>query len=171
MNMKCFKSCIVKKMLLNLGVLIIILFLHQKSLIDLDFISQNHFNFITVSSVFAGFLFTSLGLIVGFHSNNSIKKFERIDTMDRIYSNILLGIIFSIISIAIAILCLIVNVNVPKLVREIVLCLEINFLILTVVQFVISVKCTYFAINVVRQDVKKNLPSKDSMNETIKKIK
>ena len=72
--------------------------------VDFNIIAENQFNIMTMNTVFAGFLFTSLGIIAGFSDNVSIRKFERIKTMDNIYNNILKGIIFSILSIVIGLI-------------------------------------------------------------------
>ncbi|MCX0397429.1 hypothetical protein QTH53_01930 [Clostridium perfringens] len=161
-----------KTIILYIVILILLFIASNNNWLDLNIIKQNEFNFITINTVFAGFLFTSLGIMAGFTSNNALNKFERIKTMDSIYLNILLGISFSVISIIISICKIIFTFNITiNWINNIVSIIEIYFMILTIVQFVISVKCTYFAITVVRSDVKKNLPSKESIQETLKKIK
>ncbi|NFI51680.1 hypothetical protein FDA52_01575 [Clostridium botulinum] len=143
--------------------------------INFELLDNNQFNLITVSTVFAGFLFTSLGIVAGLYSNSTLKKFERISTMDKIYGNIILGIIFSLISVIISLLIICIKVtndtSITTIVHKLANIVQIYFLFLTILQFVISVKCTYFAIKVVRYDIKKNLPSKTEMDEILSKIK
>lgn len=171
MNKKIY---IISYLLILLGLVALAL----NKMLDIDFITSNHFNIITISTVFAGFMFTSLGIIIGFNSNQAIRKFERISTMDKIYKNIIIGIIFSIISVCISLVLVIVKVDVlpetnsiKSVIGVVAIVLELYFLILTIVQFVIYVKHTYFAISVVRQDIKSKLPTKEDMEETLKQIK
>ncbi|MCR6516451.1 hypothetical protein M4I33_16465 [Clostridium sp. LY3-2] len=161
-----------KKIIIYLCVLILLFIASRENLLNLDVVKQNEFNFITINTVFAGFLFTALGIIAGLSSNGALNKFERIKTMDSIYLNILLGIIFSLVSIVISIGKLIFNIEIDTFwIKDLFDILEVYFLILTIVQFVIAVKCTYFAINTVRNNIKKSFPSKESMQRTLNKIK
>ena len=50
-------------------------------------INDNLFNIITVNSVFAGFLFTSITFFVGVSNTKTIVVFERIGYMQKIYDN------------------------------------------------------------------------------------
>ena len=45
--------------------MIIFLVLVQRQFIDTKVLNENHFNLITINAIFAGFLFSSLALIVG----------------------------------------------------------------------------------------------------------
>ncbi|WP_288478082.1 hypothetical protein [uncultured Clostridium sp.] len=162
-----------KKILFFYICVFIILFIAStNNYLDLNVIKNNEFNFITINTVFAGFLFTSLGIIAGFSSNSALNKFERIKTMDSIYLNIILGICFSLISIIISICKVIFIFDVTIIwINKLIDMIQIYFMFLTIIQFIISVKCTYFAISVVRLDIKKNFPSKESIKETLDKIK
>ncbi|WWU66149.1 hypothetical protein QJR26_07180 [Clostridium baratii] len=158
--------------ILYTGILVILFIASIDNKLDLEDIKNNTFNFITINTVFAGFLFTSLGIIAGFTSNTALNKFERIKTMDSIYLNILLGIGFSLVSIIISICKIIFVFNITEIWLNIMIdIIEVYFMILTIIQFIISVKCTYFAISVVRTDVKSNFPSKKSIQKTLDKIK
>jgi hypothetical protein len=164
-----------KLIILYLSVLLFLIIATLNNNLNFALISSNQFNFITVSTVFAGFLFTSLGIVAGLYSNIALKKFERISTMDRIYGNIILGIIFSLISVVFSLGIIFIKTDEYNLLTNYISkwsnVAQIYFLILTIVQFSISVKYTYFAIKVVRSDIKKNLPDKEDMQETLKKIK
>lgn len=146
--------------------------------LDLELISENQFNIITVNTVFAGFLFTSLGMIAGFNNNSGIIKFERTKTMDNIYNNILKGIIFSVISIIIGLIIvlfnfeyIIKNLVAYNLLRTTGYILELFFLIMTIIYFATSVKDTFFAISVVRADIKSKLPNSETVKKILSKIK
>lgn len=157
---------------LYIVILILLFMASSNNCLNINVIRNNEFNFITINTVFAGFLFTSLGIMAGFTSNNALNKFERIKTIDSIYFNILLGISFSLISIIISICKIIFTFNINILwINNIVNIIEIYFMILTIIQFIVSVKCTYFAITVVRSDIKKNCPNKESIRKTLEKIK
>lgn len=146
--------------------------------IDLNIIAENQFNIITVNTVFAGFLFTTLGIIAGFSNNPSIRKFERIDTMDNIYNSILKGIIFSISSIVIGLIIalfnfqhILNNIFIYSMLKSIGYIFELFFLIMTIIYFSLSVKNTFFAISVVRLEIKNKLPDKENTQRILDKIK
>ncbi|MDU1032553.1 hypothetical protein [Clostridium sp.] len=161
-----------------LFIFIFLVYISYKGGLDFDIIAENQFNIITVNTVFAGFLFTSLGIVAGFSNNSSIRKFERIDTMDKIYNNILKGIIFSIVSIVIGIVIAIINFeNIIKntliyntLKSTSYIC-ELFFLIMAIIYFCLSVKHTFFAISVVRMEIKSKLPNQKKVKEVLEKIK
>lgn len=77
-------------------------------IINVNFIKTSHFNLITVNSVFIGFLFTSLSMIIGFLDQKIIQIYNMTDNLEKVYSNIEKGIEFSLSSIVIAILNLII---------------------------------------------------------------
>ena len=161
-----------------LFIFIFLVYISYKGGLDFDIIAENQFNIITVNTVFAGFLFTSLGIVAGFSNISSIRKFERIDTMDKIYNNILKGIIFSIVSIVIGIVIAIINFeNIIKntliyntLKSTSYIC-ELFFLIMAIIYFCLSVKHTFFAISVVRMEIKSKLPNQKKVKEVLEKIK
>lgn len=66
------------------------------------FDSRNHINILTVNSIFAGFLFTSLGIIAGFMDKEKISNLDKNGYMDKYYNSIYLGLIFHIISAVLA---------------------------------------------------------------------
>lgn len=63
---------------------------------------QFHLNLLTVNSIFLGFLFTSLGMMVGFIDKKSIKSLNTAGYMDNYYNSIYFGLIFLIISTVIS---------------------------------------------------------------------
>lgn len=163
-----------KKIILYIILLFLLVLLTIFNKINMEYLRGNEFNFITVSTIFAGFLFTALGILTGFYSNQSVKRFERIPTMDRIHTNIMLGIIFSIISVVFSISIVLISFgdgywgqkffNVFSII-------ETYFLLLTIIQFSISVKNIYFILTVVRSEIKKKLPPKEEVDNVLKKIK
>lgn len=85
-------------------IFIFIVYLSLKyELIDTKgFHSQNHMNILTVNSIFAGFLFTSLGIIAGFMDKEKISNFDKNGYMDKYYNSIYIGLIFHILSAVLA---------------------------------------------------------------------
>ncbi|CAM2077752.1 MAG: hypothetical protein NSGCLCUN01_01940 [uncultured Clostridium sp.] len=159
-------------------VLIFLIFIAYIGGIDFNIIAENQFNIMTINTVFAGFLFTSLGIIAGFSDNTSIRKFERIKTMDNIYNNILKGIIFSILSIVIGLIIvlfnfsfLIKNLFLYNILKSTGYIFELFFLMLAIIYFSLSVKYTFFAISVVRADIKSQLPNQEDVRKILDKIK
>lgn len=161
-----------------LSVLIFLVFIDYIGGLDLKIISENQFNIITVNTVFAGFLFTSLGIIAGFSNNTSIRKFERIKTMDNIYNNISKGIIFSVLSITIGLIIVLFDFNfiikkifIYNILKSTGYIFELFFLIMSIIYFSLSVKYTFFAISVVRADIKSKLPNQEDVKKILDKIK
>lgn len=60
--------------------------------------AQFHLNLLTVNSIFLGFLFTSLGMMVGFTDKKSVKSLNAAGYMDNYYNSIYLGLMFLIVS-------------------------------------------------------------------------
>lgn len=161
-----------------LSILIFLVFIDYIGGLDLKIISENQFNIITVNTVFAGFLFTSLGIIAGFSNNTSIRKFERIKTMDNIYNNISKGIIFSVLSITIGLIIVLFDFNfiiknlfIYNILKSTGYIFELFFLIMSIIYFSLSVKYTFFAISVVRADIKSKLPNQEEVKKILDKIK
>lgn len=159
------------------AILFILIYLTNKGITDVSIIRNNHFNFITVNSIFGGFLFTSLGIIMSLYTNELLVKLERTSIMNDIYIDIYAGIIFSVVSIAISITSLLINVTKIQniIVKNFLLftmpTLELYFLIISLAQFVLSVNDIKFIIRTVRLNIKKNFLSKESINKTLEKIK
>lgn len=57
-----------------------------------------HVDLLTINAIFIGFLFTTLGVLVGFLNNNRIIKLDRNGYMDNYYNTIYFGLFFFIIS-------------------------------------------------------------------------
>lgn len=159
-------------------IFIFLVFIDSIGGLDLKIIADNQFNIITVNTVFAGFLFTSLGIIAGFSNNTAIRKFERIKTMDNIYNSILMGIVFSILSIAIGLIIVLFNFSfiikslyIYNVLKSIGYIFELFFLIMTIIYFSLSVKNTFFAISVVRLDIKSKLPNQENVQKILDRIK
>lgn len=62
-----------------------------------------HLDILTINSIFAGFLFTSLGIMVGFADKEIIAKRDKNGYMDKYYNSIYIGLMFLILSIIFAV--------------------------------------------------------------------
>jgi hypothetical protein len=85
-------------------ILILIINAVMSVIIRTDFVKSSHFNLITVNSVFIGFLFTSLSMLMGFLKEEIVQFFEAAGALKKVYNNIEKGILFSLSSIGIALL-------------------------------------------------------------------
>lgn len=70
---------------------------------------QYHLNLLTVNSVFLGFLFTGLGMMVGFADKKSVKSLNTAGYMDNYYNSIYLGLFFLIISTIVTIIGIVIG--------------------------------------------------------------
>lgn len=87
--------------------------------LNVDFSRETHINILTINSIIAGFLFTSLGIMVGFMHNNKIENLDKNGYMDKYYNSIYVGLGFHVISITLAMLGVVSSAS-----------LNINFLLI-----------------------------------------
>ncbi|EPY6430583.1 hypothetical protein ACWO41_001331 [Clostridium sporogenes] len=86
--------------LLIISFIIVVVFKYYNFInFDNNFNRGDHFNIITINSVLAGFLFTSLGIIVGGLGKEKIDRLERGGYLDKYYGAIYIAILFNIVSI------------------------------------------------------------------------
>lgn len=106
-----------------------------------------HLTVLTINAIFAGFLFTSLGIMVSFLDRERVKRLDRAGYMDNYYNSIYIGLLFHVVSIFCALLVLIIP-NLDQL--SLLLQLEQLFLFAGVIFFVKSVINIGRIINKVR---------------------
>lgn len=146
-------------------------------------INDNLFNIITVNSVFAGFLFTSITFFVGVSNTKTIVVFERIGYMQKIYDNLINGFISSMISI---LLCVFSEFITPQLYKidfvnnssfcewiliTIIPILILSFLLHTIFNFIKAINHIKEIIKSIRRKIKKEAPTEESIDDTLKQIK
>lgn len=147
----------IKKNSINLFLLFIISLFVLAS-IYFDFISQLpkkedvHFNLLTISTVFSGFLFTSLGLLVGFVDKANMPELEEAGFTGQYFNGILIGISVFLLSISIS-LVLIVNPNVANKLNW--YNAEVFLLVGGIIYFVKAVKDVFEILKKVREHIKK----------------
>jgi hypothetical protein len=127
-----------------------------KKIIDMSlFLGEDksvHFDLLTVNSIIAGFMFSGLSLIIGMSNSKTVQELERAKHMDRIYTNIITGIVFNVFSIIIS---LVVLLRILTNVEIYLVSLEIMFLVVGIVCFGLSVIDLRFLIHSIRGEVKK----------------
>lgn len=109
---------------------------------DVSFIKNNHFNLITANSVLIGFLFTSLSIMLSFLNEKVVQLFEKAGALKIVYKSISIGIEYSIYSIIISLLNMIllekyINNN---YVLNLIYSLEFMLLIFTMYYLLITIK-------------------------------
>ena len=137
--------------------IIITFFVTQK--LSLDFVKTSHFNIITVNTVFIGFLFTSLYILLGFLNERIIQFFQEAGAMKNVYKNIESGIGSSLISIIFSLINLIVVDTIKNfdIIVNFMYGLELLFLIITIYYFIKNLKnlkVIINSINIEREHIK-----------------
>ena len=128
----------------------------------------------TTDSVFVGFLFSSLSLILGLSGTSSIIRLEKAGFMENIYRNISMGIFLSFISIICSLSMIFLKnyiIKIPLMFYIVVPSIELLSLLLTLIVFFKATRDVWFIIKIVRNKIKKSVPSDDDLNETIRLIK
>lgn len=129
-----------------------------------------HFNLLTVNAIIAGFMFTSLGLMVSVSGHFMIKELERANHMSRVYNNIIAGIVCTVISILISLIFIFSIIDLATSIAEVLASAEIIGLVLGVITLAISMIDLKFVINIFRQDENNKISDeliqrlKDKMN-------
>lgn len=166
--------------------IIFLLFIYFK-VISLDMLSGKdgitiQFDLITINSVFAGFLFSSLALLVGASATKTIIILERTNQMENIYRNITNGLISSLTSIIISLVCIFIVPSIEKnniminnstifIDKTLLPALVLLLIMFTIASFIIATNDVNFIIKSVRRKGSQNVPSKESIEKTLKSIK
>lgn len=140
------------------GITIFLISIAMALICSVDFVSENHFNLITVNSVLIGFMFTSLSILLGFLEYKIVQLFEEAGALKKVYRNIETGICFSIGSIGISILNLLVVENYIKVIYilRIAYSLEILFMIITLYLLIKTLMNIKVVIESIRFEKEKN---------------
>lgn len=149
-----------KKMIFLVKIILLVLFIFFMSkFLNINFIKKSHFDLITVNSIFSGFLFTSLSILLGFNNEGIIEFLEEGDYLNSIYGNITKGLVFSIVSIVISILNLTIFESYSYFVNALkyLYSAEMIFLIITIVKFIHAIIDLSFLISNIRTYKKKKI--------------
>ncbi|KAB2334274.1 hypothetical protein [Bacillus mesophilum] len=71
-----------------------------------------HQNLLTVNTIFLGFLFTALGIMVGFADKKLIKALDQAGYMDNYYNSIYFGLFFHGVSTVISTIAVVISHNI-----------------------------------------------------------
>lgn len=93
---KDIEELIRKYSYLILPIISIAIYIICNKLFEIEIDSEFNSNIINVSAVLAGFLFSSLGIIISIPQNKFIDRLKTVGYMDIIYRSMFLGIIFLI---------------------------------------------------------------------------
>lgn len=129
-------------------------------------ISGLQFNIITVNSIIAGFLFTSLGIIISSSEKKIIKELYNVSILDNIMYNLTIGIGSSLLSITIAVLILFVKFS--KNINYIMYLIQINLIVISIVFFCLAFLDMLFILKAIKP--KEDLQKQARIDSTIEKI-
>lgn len=125
----------------NILLLIILILLMiygvSKDLFNVDGMnSVKHIDLLTINTIFIGFLFTTLGVLVGFLGNAKIANTDRSGYMDEYYNTIYFGLFFFLISAVCGLLAVFINnmdTNRILLVEQVTILFGISFFIKSII--------------------------------------
>jgi len=146
--------------------LVIISGLNLLDIIDLSSINDHHFDIITINAVFAGFLFSSLSLILGLGKDRVAVLLERMETTDKIYHIISVGIICNFLSIVFAL----INIFTQNVYSPFIHVIEVAALISSMVYFMRAVRYVKLIIRMLRSEIRKQMPSEEIVISAIQKL-
>jgi hypothetical protein len=132
--------------------------LYSNGVIEFKGFSDYYFDLITMSSIFAGFLFSSLTLILGLGKSSTTIFLERADQMGSIFFNLVGGIMFSVLSI----MALFIQFML-RCVNDIWFLIDIYLIIVVIGFFLFAVFDVRLVIRCIRQEIRKNIPDKTKM--------
>ncbi|EGO87444.1 hypothetical protein G8S49_01610 [Clostridium botulinum C] len=138
---------------------------------NVESIKVNHFNLITANSVLTGFLLTSLSMLLGFLNETIIQFFEEAGALKRVYDNIENGIVYSLGSITMSIINVIISEKyiTNKIVINYLYSLEIMLLVITLYYLFITIKNLRIIVDSIKLDRMKKRNQKD-VNKDLDKL-
>lgn len=105
--------------------------------------SSFHFDLMTVSALFGGFLYTNYSLLVGLLDNKIVEKLKNTDIIQKRNEHIIKGIVYSVISVVAGLLLALKGASKGRITTAI-CCfaqsVEIVFLVFCIVYFILSLK-------------------------------
>ncbi|NMF04362.1 hypothetical protein ACUH7Y_24855 [Clostridium beijerinckii] len=173
----------VSLILILLSLIIVDIFGFLDSTPLINDVNSNLFNIITVNSVFAGFLFTSITFFVGVSNTKTIETLERINYMEKVYNNLIIGFSSSVISITLSIIGIFIipqllkieaiknNIVLIYLFNKLIPILILSFLGHTIVNFMFAINHLKLIIKSIRRKALMDAPNEKSIEKTLKEIK
>lgn len=138
---------------------------------QIDFVKSNHFNLITINSVFIGFLFTSLSILLGFLNESIVQLFEEAGTLKNVYLSIENGISCSLCSIVISLLNILFSEKyiLNKIVINSLYGFEIMFIGISIYYLFFTLKNLKIVVNSINID-RKNRRKEDEADKEVEDL-
>lgn len=142
---------------------------------DKEMISEFQTTIITISTIFAGFSFTTMGMFVGFSTEDLIKKVSNTNIMYKKIERVLTSIVFFLLS-CVASLSFIFNmsflsVNIRDGFHEMAYFLGTGYLIVGIIFFSYAVRELAELLKLIYQYKQKNNVNINQINESLNKAK
>ncbi|WNY28339.1 hypothetical protein MmiEs2_05240 [Methanimicrococcus stummii] len=134
------------------GTLIILCIIELKNPMKFSFFGKiDSFDLLTLSSIIAGFLFSSFCLLIGLYDTKTVELMERSNYLNKIILSHELGFVFSSLSILISI------VDIFLISTEISFFefISIYFIIVSLFYFLLSMYYVYNIVNFIREEKKR----------------
>lgn len=147
--------------------LIFVITVVLSQIVEISFIEENHFNLITVNSVFIGFLFTSLSILLGFLNEKIVQFFEKAGALQDVYRSIENGISYSLFSILLSFINLMFSEKFlkQKMVLNSLYGFEITFIIIALYFLFRTLYYLKIIINSIQIDKKKETETEKADKE------
>ena len=132
-----------------ISVLFVFAFLVYQNIFNLIFFenADYHFDVLTVTAIIAGFLFSGFSLLMSLYGSKTVEILERAGRFDKMILSYVLGFIFSISSI----LCSLFGLFLLPMRLILLEFLEIYFLLLCLLYFILSMYYLYIIVNDIRR--------------------
>ncbi|MES1045305.1 hypothetical protein HYI36_18495 [Bacillus sp. Gen3] len=132
--------------------IIICYFLYSKGYLNgNEKVDGFHQNLLTVNTIFLGFLFTALGMMVGFTDKGLIKSLDNAGYMDNYYNSIYFGLFFHGLSTVISTIAVVLGANV---LNSLLIVIQQASLLGGVLFFIKSIVGILRIIGEIRKDIK-----------------
>lgn len=121
-----------------------------------SFIGENlnnyQFNIITINSIFAGFLFTGLSIIISISDSKPIQALIKTRRIQKVYINLFIGICSNLISI---LFCIAVILNIKYIGSDLLIASEMILISVGIESLIISLYYLIEVIKAINNDYKK----------------
>lgn len=165
---------------MGIWAILIIVTMYSLSLLDNDLLTNKgqgmdfYWNIITINSVFAGFMFSTLGIIFSVLEAPALKKLEKGIVIDEIYSTMINGIYSSIFSIMLSFILILLPASIISedgFVSNLIALSTLITALFTFFCFIKSVKDIHFIIKVFRYNAQNSGMKKEQVEDALSRIK
>lgn len=128
-----------------------------------DNINEYQFDVITINSIFAGFLFTGLSIILGMSNTKSVQALIKANRIQKIYISLFVGICVNLLSI---IFCIMIILSFSLIDTTFLIQAEIVMIVIGVEALVVSL---VYLVNIIRSVNKNYIKLPKEVENAIKK--